>query len=256
MLYDAMKSVVLRVFRAPGDPPAAPTGTHTSVRVMRASPRYLMYRLLGVASLALLVSVAILVTALAALAESKLWLATAFLVVTAVPVVLVQYFIARVDYDLRYYLITDRSVRVRQGAWIVDEKTITFANVQNVRLEQGPVERLLGFANVRIDTAGGGVAAGAHGDGGAHGVVLAGIEDAAAVRDLVLAQVRQRTDAGLGDRDDRSAPAALGGGHGWSADQREALRLLAEAAIALRASAQRTLPPPGPERPPLLHDAS
>ena len=41
---------------------------------------------------------------------------------------------------MRYYIVTDRSQRVRQGAWLLREMTITHANLQNHRLVQGPVE--------------------------------------------------------------------------------------------------------------------
>jgi len=142
----------------------------------------------------------------------------------------------RVDYDLRYYVITDRSVRVREGAWTVQEKTVTFANVQNVRLEQGPLERWFGVSNVRVDTAGGGMAgAGQHAVAVAHGVQLAGLEDAAAIRDLILARTRARADAGLGDQDE---PRAATDAARWSPEHVAALHELAGAARALHAAAQ------------------
>ena len=36
------------------------------------------------------------------------------------------------------------------------ETTITFENIQNVTVQQGPLQRLFGIADVRVDTAGGG----------------------------------------------------------------------------------------------------
>ena len=47
MLYEACKGLVLAVMKTPGEPPEAPAGSHASVQVFRASPRYLSYRLLG-----------------------------------------------------------------------------------------------------------------------------------------------------------------------------------------------------------------
>ena len=44
----------------------------------------------------------------------------------ALPLLLVVWFLLRVDYDLRYYVVTDRSLRVREGAWNVREMTITY----------------------------------------------------------------------------------------------------------------------------------
>ena len=89
----------------------------------------------------------------------------------------ITWFVIRVDFDLRYYVVTDRSVRVREGAWTVREMTITHANVQNVRLEQGPLQRAFGIQDVLVDTAGGGTGGGKHGPGDTgHRVTLAGIE--------------------------------------------------------------------------------
>lgn len=245
-MYGLLRDTVLRLFRAPLGPPDAPGADHATVSVMRAAPRFLTYRLLGVGCLGLFAAFAALVSFAAGFAAPPLWIVTALSVLLLFPLVALQYFAARVDYDLRYYVLTDRSVRVREGAWNVREKTITFANVQNVRVEQGPIERLLRFSNVRVDTAGGGmVQAGKHAVAVPHGVLLAGIEDASALRDSILDHVRARTDGGLGDGDDRGPRGAAGAASGWSAERVEALRALAAAAAALRSEAER---PPSPPR--------
>ncbi len=245
-MYSLLKNTVLRLFRAPLGPPAAPSGEHASIEVVRAAPRYLSYRLLGVGCLGLFVAFAALLSFALGFAAPPLWIVSALLVLVFGPLVALQYFAVRVDYDLRYYVITDRSVRVREGAWRVAEKTITFANVQNVRVEQGPIQRLFGFSDVRVDTAGGGmVQAGQHSVAVSHGVLLAGIENAAALRDAILEHVRRRTDAGLGDGDERAAALAARAGSAWSQEHVAALRELRAAAEALRRAAESAPPSPG-----------
>jgi uncharacterized membrane protein YdbT with pleckstrin-like domain len=110
--------------------------------------------------------------------------------------------VIRLDYELRTYLITDRSLRVREGALHVRELTLSYVNVQNVTLEQGPLERLFGFANVVVETAGGGGQVQQAGSTG-HRAVLRGLTDAEAVRDLIRARLLTvHKTAGLGDAED------------------------------------------------------
>jgi uncharacterized membrane protein YdbT with pleckstrin-like domain len=59
-------------------------------------------------------------------------------------------------YDTTWYVFTDRSLRIRRGIWVIHETTITFENVQNVAVAQGPVQRYFGIADVIVQTAGGG----------------------------------------------------------------------------------------------------
>lgn len=236
-VYGPIRRTVLALFKAPAEPPDPPAGAHESVRVLRASPRYLTYRMLPIGCASLVLGLVLVATLIGVLAtgEAAALLAPAAIVVLGVPFLLLGYFCTRVDYELRYYVLTDRSVRVREGAWVVDERTITFANVQNVRVEQGPLQRLLGFSNVRVDTAGGGASmeSAKHGGAGGHGVVLAGIENAAEIRDLVLEHLRKRgRGAGLGDADDELRARASLAGHA------EALAELVAAAAALRAAAE------------------
>ena len=40
----------------------------------------------------------------------------------------------------------------------VREMTVTFANIQNAPVNQGPIQRALGIADLQVETAGGGVA--------------------------------------------------------------------------------------------------
>ncbi len=130
-------------------------------------------------------------------------LAGIFVLMLALPVIVLpqlwSYVALHLQYDSTWYLLTPRSMRLRRGIWVIKETTITFENVQNVSLQQGPLQRFLGFGNVSVETAGG-AAMGPHGaQGGGHHGLLEGLSDAPQVRDLIMQRVRQSQSAGLGD---------------------------------------------------------
>jgi len=242
VLYAATKDLVLRLFRAPGEPPEPPAGVHASVEIFRASPRYLAYRLLGLALGAAFLALLLLALLVAAIAQQELGLlalALALLVPGAFFVAL-GYFLVHLDYDLRYYVVTDRSVRVREGAWTVSEKTLTYANVQNLRVTQGPLQRLFGIRDLSIDAAGGGgMQADGKTRGQGHKVALAGIENAPEVRDRILAHLRRyRSGAGLGDPEDELDRAGRERGAGLGPEALSELAAVRDAARGLRAAAQ------------------
>jgi membrane protein YdbS with pleckstrin-like domain len=239
-MYTPAKSFVLRLFKAPAEPPEPPRGSHGHARVLRASPKYLTYHLLGLGFVAAIVYGLLAVATVAIALSDKPWAALVPLGIGAIAAVplLIAYFCIRVDYELRYYVLTDKSVRVREGAWVVEEKTITYANVQNVRVAQGPLQRLFGISDVKVDTAGGGASMEAqkHGQTG-HGVALAGIENPAEIRDEILAFLRHHgAGAGLGDPDDERRAA-----RSFGAPALAALREMAVEARALRAAAERVV---------------
>lgn len=242
-MYQPVKRGLLTLFRAPDGPPAMPVGAHTNVTSMRASPRFLTYRLISLAIGATFFAIVFGVLDVVALVTGKLALliAPAILLFVVGPILLIAYFVIRIEYELRYYVLTDRSLRVREGALVVEEKTITYANVQNVRIEQGPLQRLFRISDVRVDTAGGGTSgAGKHAASIGHGVVLAGIENPAEVRDSILAHLKERArDAGLGDLDDERIARSRAQPNGWSPERVAMLREVADAARALRSAAGR-----------------
>lgn len=235
-MVEGIKQLLMAVLRLPRLPPAPPGGAHAHVQVLRASPRLLTYRtvvwLLGFAPYLLGITMA-----LGATLASQQHAAVGVVVGAAVfagLMLVAQYVGLRLDYDLRYYVITDKSLRIREGAWVVRELTLSYVNVQNVSIEQGPIERALGIANVIVDTAGGGSpsAKGELSEG--HRGVLRGLTNAAEVRDLIRRRLlAAHQDAGLGDADAPSAAAP---------DQAALLeQVLAEAKGLARAA--QTLPP-------------
>ena len=143
---------------------------------------------------------AILVTALGVLA------AVVFLAQAGI-----SFFSLRLNYEMRWYKVTDRSLRIRAGVWNVHEMTMTFANVQNITISQGPLERLFGISDVKVDTAGGGGSSGSHGNAeglNLHVATFRGVDNPEEIRDLMLQRLRRLRDAGLGDLDD--APGLKG----------------------------------------------
>ncbi len=145
--------------------------------------------------------------------------------------------VLRLNYELRWYMLSDRAIRIREGIATVREKTIALANVQNITIKQGPLQRLLGIADVEVRTAGGSSGGGPHGKG--HGVTeplhvafFRGVDNAEAIRDLVREGVRRQKDSGLGDPDDHHAPAV----HESHADTHAAALELLREARKLRAA--------------------
>lgn len=118
--------------------------------------------------------------------------------------VLVTYAALRLDFELRWYVVTDRSLRIRSGVWLVQEITMSFANLQQVMVSQGPLQRLLNIADLRVESAGGGVSVNPHGgpQDSMHAGVFHGVENATEVRDLILARLRSFRETGLGDPDE------------------------------------------------------
>ena len=214
VIYSTFKGGLLSLLKAPRHPPEPPIGNTDDVEVFRADPRFLKLRLLvwGIGFL-----VAVIVELIWIVLEShggRMALAFAILGVTLITSA-VTYFLIRLDYDMRYYVITDRSLRIRDGVMIINESTFTHANVQNLRILQGPLERLMGIANLQLETAGGaGASSGERpnqlemGFGRGHEGILRGVANARLVRDRIMERLKQHRDAGLGDPEDhgRAAP--------------------------------------------------
>ena len=217
-MYERMKSSLLWLLKVPPEP-HDPMGDVQSLRVFRAAPGYLRYITLGwlIMQLALLVGGIIAFTSLlfASAASGPMGVVALALGLLALLVFVGQaaltYFSLRLNYEMRWYKVTDRSLRIRVGVWNVHEMTMTFANVQNISITQGPLERLFGIWDVRVETAGGGSHSGSHGKSegfGAnlHTAVFRGVDDAEQIRDMMLTRLRRVRGTGLGDLDDAHVP--------------------------------------------------
>ncbi|MBS0661803.1 MAG: PH domain-containing protein [Verrucomicrobia bacterium] len=118
----------------------------------------------------------------------------------------------RLEYEMHWYIVTDRSLRIRTGLMRLQESTMSFANLQQVEVQQGPLQRLLGLADLRVQSAGGGST---HpekpGEDSLHTGIFHSVVNAPEIRDLILERLRTFRQAGLGDPDDHHhapAPAA------------------------------------------------
>jgi membrane protein YdbS with pleckstrin-like domain len=223
-LLSWLRGSVLRLLKVPATPTPPQDGGGT-VRVFRASHNFYRYNLVKWV-LAQVGALGGLVFGLFMLRMAPTWTqdTTVLFVFEVIEVLawlafLVQlpftYAMLRLDYQLRWYIVSERSLRIREGLAHVREKTMTFANIQNMTVRQGPLQRLLGIADLQVQTAGGGgapVKKGAmqEGAGGEsmHVGYFRGVDNVAEIRDLIRDRVRLHRDAGLGDPDDLEPTAA------------------------------------------------
>ncbi len=109
----------------------------------------------------------------------------------------------RIDYKQRWYMVTDRSLRLRWGVVKIQETTMSFANLQQVSVKQGPLQRLLKLADVEVRSAGGGSGEAEKGEEDSmHRSVFRAVENAPEIRDLILERLKRFRQAGLGEPDD------------------------------------------------------
>lgn len=123
----------------------------------------------------------------------------------------VTYAIARLDFEMRWYMVTDRSLRIRHGVWKINESTMSFANIQQVEVSQGPLQRMLGLADVRVQSAGGGGGEREHKHGtedDMHHGLFHSVTNAPEIRDLILERLRRFRESGLGDPEEKNQAIA------------------------------------------------
>jgi membrane protein YdbS with pleckstrin-like domain len=246
---------LLRFLRVPAAP-SAPAGDD-EIHVFRAAPNFFRYRIIGWivkqvgAVIGLVFGVLFLrgapgmfptsirfggltlseSTILTVLYLVELGAIAAFIVQAAFSLALL-----RLDFEQRWYIVTDRSLRIREGLVRLHEKTMTFANIQHLTIKQGPLQRLFGIADLEVRTAGGGGSGDKDESAGhedLHVAYFRGVDRADHIRDTVRERLRRLADAGLGDPDDAVGP--------------EPLRPHAPRLDALRPDALR--PDPGTEQP-------
>lgn len=146
----------------------------------------------------------------------------------------VFYIAVHLRFDTTWYVMTDRALRIRRGIWIIEEKTITYENIQNVTVTQGPVQRSFNIANVKVETAGVASVVGKQKTPIGNYGLIEGVTDAAEIRSRILAKMRASTSAGLGDelQGDSSPPRRTGG---WSPAHIDVLRQIRSELAAIGA---------------------
>jgi membrane protein YdbS with pleckstrin-like domain len=251
-LLARFETTLATVLRLPSAGPEPPPGS-AQVWLFRAAPRFLHYNLLrwGVRQGFAILGLAIGFGFISALPDA-LWFLEIFewigvaLYLAQLPL---SFAVTWLDYNRRWYLVTDRALRIREGVWTVHERTMSFANVQNLEVRQGPIARLLGLSSLEVRSAGGGGQAHSASEGKQSGLGddlhvahFRGVDNAREIRDLILTQLRRVRGAGLGDPDeerDHAAPAHAAPpvvAHG-SAPDHDAARTY-DAALAMLAEAR------------------
>src|SRR5437868_2162165 len=137
-VYRGVWGGLTRWFRVPAEPPTLPFHDADSVEAFRPADAYLRYLkfqfwlaltlfdgLLILLWLGLLIGVPIVAVILA-------------LPVLALVVLpdIIAYIAIHLRYDTTWFVLTDRSLRIRRGIWTIRETTITFENIQNVTVNQ------------------------------------------------------------------------------------------------------------------------
>ena len=248
-MYSSFRKFCERLLRIPHDP-APPPGDHVSTRIFLAAPNYYKYLLClwGIRAAAgfLIVIVAIVVPfsvmAFTFTKEGKAWAALLWLipvVVMALNILSSMFLLAvlRLNFEKRWYVVTDRSLRIREGVTTVREMTVNFANIQNISISQGPLQRMLQIADLRVDTAGGGGGSskGKERSENLHTAWFRGIDNANEVRELIQQRLRRLKDSGLGDHEENVPSATFE----FSAAMLDAIREVHTEAAALRQAVSR-----------------
>lgn len=213
-IYQGVWAVLVNWLRVPDTPPQLPSAVGERIDVFQPAGGFLRYMKLqfwiSMAVISVVVFVGWLMITVAVLPVGLL-LALPAVALVVLPMV-VSYVALHLRYDTTWYVISDRSLRIRRGIWVIRETTITYDNIQNIRVSQGPVQRYFGIADLLVETAGGGggqdpQTAGLNLNRG----LIEAVDNAHEIRDLISARLRQTTSAGLGDDDTNDEVATLRG---------------------------------------------
>lgn len=247
-----MADALVRLLKLPPEPPA-PFGEEKSLLVFRAAPNFFKYRVVtwAIGAGTSLLAVGLFTVGMAAAAAAAKDKALAVIVVVGLLIfalvsvsVLFSFLVLRLDYQMRWYKVTDRSLRIREGVWSVREMTMTFANIQNIEITQGPIQRMLGIADLKVQTAGGGgVVAGPHGHQqpmfNMHVGYFRGVDNPEEIMTMMRERLKKYRSSGLGDHDDSPDPAPVPSSPRAAAPElAEAVRNLLGEARAFRAAAE------------------
>ena len=226
--YSGLWGIMTRWFRVPDRPPTLPTAFGEAAESFQPAEGFLRYLKFKFWIALLVVDLAIfcgwVVVMIANEVVGLIFIPVALFLAIFPDVV--AYLAIHLRYDTTWYVLTSRSLRIRRGIWIIHETTITFENIQNVTINQGPLQRWFGIANLTIETAGGGGQQQQPGQAaawqGAHCGLIEGVADAARIRELLMSRLGRSRTSGLGDE---VIPAASG----WSSEQISVLREIRDA---------------------------
>lgn len=250
-MYKAFRKSCERWFRIPPEP-EPPPGDEASAQTFLAAPNYLQYLrvLWGIRNglfliflgIPLLLANVVAVKAATQNNPAALLVLPFSLIILGLfaALILLSLAIVQLDYERRWYVVTDRSLRIREGVLIIREITFTFANIQNLSITQGPIQRMLGISDLKVETAGGGSAGGQQGEhpgANLHTAYFRGINNAEQVKELIALRMRGVRDAGLGDFTEE--PSTMNTRESWTSPPViDALEAVLTEAKALRATAK------------------
>ncbi len=224
-MFESIRLLLCKALRIPPEP-SDPMGDVRSLRVFRASERYYFYKLAGwilssaaglfiALGLCAFLSIAIAGASksshsLFTLANLEILIAATFIVGGAIFKAGVGFFLVRLDYEMRWYKLSDRSLRIREGVFTVKEMTMTFLNIQNIEISQGPVQRLFGISDLKVESAGGGAAMQAtrsnmQDASAPHIAYFRGVDNPKEIMELMRERLKGVQDAGLGHPEDEHA---------------------------------------------------
>ncbi len=202
--YEGTWSVITRWFRVPGSPPELAGADDQNTRSFRPAEGFLRYLKFQFWIALFAIDIVLFIVWLLIL-----WNAHVIVSIILTPIMwaiiivpdILAYIAIHLRYDTTWYVLSDRSMRIRRGIWTIHETTITYENIQNVTVNQGPLQRYFGISDVRVETAGGG--SGPHQTPGfGHQGMLEGVDCPEEVRQLILQKWKASKSAGLGDDGD------------------------------------------------------
>jgi membrane protein YdbS with pleckstrin-like domain len=223
-VYARVWRILTVLFKVPRQPPHLPVAEGEQTDSFRPAQGFLQYLKLQFWILLVLIDVLILVFWIGitvAVPVVGIILAIPALILAVVPDI-VAYVAIHLRYDTTWYVVSPRSLRIRRGIWVIHETTITFENVQNVAVRQGPLQRWFGISNLLVETAGGGGASPHEGTTNAHRGLIEGVANADQIRDLLLARLSRSRRAGLGDEGEEQA--THGCAAAWTSEHKRVLR--------------------------------
>ena len=92
-------------------------------------------------------------------------------------------------YQCLFYTFTESEIIVEKGVWWRQKSIVPYNRITNVDIRQGPVSRILGLWELRIQTAGYHVAT--EGGYGVAEAVLQGIKNITEVKDFILSRIER-----------------------------------------------------------------
>ncbi|OGV33422.1 MAG: hypothetical protein A2020_07665 [Lentisphaerae bacterium GWF2_45_14] len=207
-MFEIIKNLVIKLLRIPPEP-ENPMGDSKCIKVFRPSIRYFNYT---IALLILKSAVGFITAVIVYLAiilsgthNNPTSLAIVNILAAIALIILILKFlislvILRLDYEMRWYKVSDKALRIREGIVRVKELTMAFANIQNLSISQGPVQRMLKIADLKVECAGGGISLEKQESRpeNNHIAYFKGIDNAAEIKELLVERLRKFRDSGLG----------------------------------------------------------